>query len=235
MFAKLQHRLLLSFKRLILRQKNSKLSALNTQADCSSSALLSLSSLLSEARYTLRLLGILTIWKEGADFIANPSNSRITNILDASQLASIAAYQLLENIAYLGSKDIFPQKWIKRLGGIENLYLWSIRGLLAHFVIQLVKLGRENLSRSKEGSQNKEPKTHIPERQETPEGGNDKFGSDDHDKGGMKDFVSSSLWTLLCIHWSFPHEVQTMEKLEGGLSFLADFFLLRDFWIEAST
>ncbi|KAJ6164396.1 hypothetical protein N7470_003068 [Penicillium chermesinum] len=232
--ARLRHRLAFALRRYILRQGTSTLATGCTPTDPSPSILLSLSSLLCETRYTLRLLGLFPIWKQGVELVDSPSKDVISNVLDACQIASVTVYQLLENIAYLGSKDIIPDYCIRRLGGIDRLYLGSIRGLLAHFVVQLVKLGRAKLWSMKDTGGASAPTPQAAE-------GKRALGSDDCDEGARsqgqewrKDLVSSSLWTVLCIHWSFPHDVQRMEKLEGALSFLADFFLLRDSWIEAA-
>lgn len=163
--------------------------------------------------------------------IENASSDFTTNLLNACQVASIAVYQLLENIAFLGSKDIIPPRWMKRLGGIDNLYLWSIRGLLAHFVVLLVKLARERPLGDKNA--NKEDVSSTAQTVNSEESSVEKDDEEDPDvrrREWRKNLVSCFLWAVLCVHWSVPHEVQIMEKSEGGLSFLADFFLLRDSW-----
>ena len=45
---------------------------------------------------------------------------------------------------------------------------------------------------------------------------------------------ASSIWGLLCLYWSCGQTIPLVEETSGGLSFLADFFMLKDSWAQTA-
>lgn len=107
---------------------------------------------------------------------------------------------------------------------VEKFYIWGARALFLHFVLELMKLMREaRLARlARAGS--KEGDVVLAETD------GDALG-----QGWVKRLWGSSIWGLLCLYWSCGQTIPLVEETSGGFSFLADFFMLRDSWVQTRT
>ncbi|KAB8238805.1 uncharacterized protein BDW43DRAFT_319145 [Aspergillus alliaceus] len=184
-----------------------------------SSPLLSLSSIMFDARSTIRLLGLFSIWTWGSETTETPPLDQIIRGLTRLQLLASTTYQLLENVAFLMSKDVLPTRlWGRRIE-IEKLYFWSLRALGVHMVLQLGKLWREKII-DREGESgtiaNEEDAQALSRREEI--------------RTWRKSLVSSFTWATLCAHWGMPAGIGIPESFIGALSFVADAWELKDTW-----
>lgn len=188
------------------------------------SPFLSLSELVSDARYTTRLLGLVALWAEGSNIALSPRNDSMSYILAVLQVTSGITYQILENIAYLGSKEKIPHRWLEKWGKIGLWYLWGVRALLVHVLIYLMKLYRERKLKEDKYpiflSVGKHPGgTH--------EALEEKSLQDHEAQRWRQSFSSALIWALLCFHWSRPSGIGIPDKVIGGLSLSAELSGLR--------
>ncbi|KAE8162632.1 hypothetical protein BDV40DRAFT_157009 [Aspergillus tamarii] len=202
------------------------------------SPLLSLSSLMFDTRCTLRLLGLFSIWTWGSETTKAPPVDRIVRELTRLQLVATAVYQLFENVAFLMSKNVLPEKLWRRFDS-DNLYSWSLLSLCVHMMLQLGKLWRESVLRkrvdqkavsSTSGQINmidKEAETAI----EADDNDTDISTRREEIHAARKSLVSSLTWGALCAHWGMPAGIGIPEAFIGALSFVADAWEVRDTWI----
>ncbi|KAJ5279722.1 hypothetical protein N7478_005094 [Penicillium angulare] len=187
-----------------------------------SQALLKLSSLFSDARFTLRSLGIFSIWANIPEIFRPPVKDRVILSIDIMQVFTITAYHFLENIGHLASNRVLSQRIVGPKKNIPKFYIWSARALCLHFVLELVKLTKEACYNGN-SAQNEILASED----------NTKPEDDDDDADSLqweKRLWSTSIWGVLCLYWSSGKTIPIVEESSGGLSFLADFFTLRDAW-----
>ncbi|KAI4277746.1 MAG: hypothetical protein LQ337_001557 [Flavoplaca oasis] len=113
----------------------------------------SLSSLLSETRTTLRLFGLVPIYTWAAStfqtsrpspitnknhFSAFPNPENLTHSITLTQILAGITFQILENLAYLGDKNILPLSPTRR----SKYWLWSCRAWALHVFLEIFKLLR---------------------------------------------------------------------------------------------
>lgn len=188
------------------------------------STLLNLSVLFSNARYTLRLLGLFNIWTEVPRLFQSPAKDLLVRGIDIAQIFTITAYQLLENIGHLASNRVLSQKLVGPKTKIETFHIWGARALCLHFVLELMKLMREARPvRMLATAGAKEEVVALSELD------GDGVGQD-----WGKRLWASSIWGLLCLYWSCGQTIPLVEETSGGLSFLADFFMLKDSWAQTA-
>lgn len=204
--------------------------ALESVGRSPSSSLLLLSSLLSDTRYTLRLFGLVSLWTQTSEIIQTPPEDASIHALEVIQLLASTVYQLLENVAYLASKNILPRRIIEKWSDIDRWYMWSARGLLIHMLLQLGKLWRaKTLRRRRE-----ETSTSSISLTKSDDGA--RMAVETREARGLeilawrKDLFSSSVWALLCLNWSYGGGIGIPDKVTGALSLLADSVVLRDLW-----
>lgn len=193
------------------------------------SALLNLSSLLSNTRCTLRLLGLLSIWTQVPEISISPKRDRLLRSVELVQLFTITTYQLLENIGHLASNRVLPQKGIAKKTNITRFYIWGARALFLHLVLEILKLSRESwlarrlaqgrTSSDQEGGEAKDDKKELRDLQKDPDAQNQ-----------LKRLWASSIWGALCLYWSCGRTIPVVENMTGSLGFLADFFAIKDTW-----
>ncbi|KAL9626415.1 MAG: hypothetical protein Q9204_007326 [Flavoplaca sp. TL-2023a] len=112
----------------------------------------SLSSLLSETRTTLRLFGLIPIYTWAVSTfqtsqpntnttnnplsnpLSNPEN--LTHSLTLTQILAGITFQILENLAYLGDKNILPLSPARR----SKYWLWCCRAWAVHVFLEIFKL-----------------------------------------------------------------------------------------------
>lgn len=200
----------------------------SSSSSAGSSPLLALSTLISETRYTLRLLGLVPLWTWGSATLRSPPRDRIIYAATLLQVLLNMAYQFLENGAFLASKGVittalaFPSQGVRRDRRIAKWYLWSTRAWLGHVVLQFVVLWRWRVLRLRQAG-NKE--TAAAKETDSPA---EDAGPDDH--AWRKSLVSNLVWAPLCVHWSVEQGVGIPGGSTGLLSFLAGAWDLSDVW-----
>ncbi|RAH42205.1 uncharacterized protein BO95DRAFT_446249 [Aspergillus brunneoviolaceus CBS 621.78] len=187
--------------------------------------LLALSSLMSETRYTLRLLGLLPLWTWGAATLRSPPQDRTLYILTLLQVLVNVIYQLLENGSYLAAKGILSRRLIDRWGGIVQWDLWSTRAWFGHIFLQFFVLARERSLRLRRNRQNQEGR---------------KEGSAEAEdareiRAWRKSLVNNVCWAPLCLHWCFEGGIGFPEQLTGLVSFMAGAWEVWDSWGRTTT
>ncbi|PYH85874.1 hypothetical protein BO82DRAFT_350652 [Aspergillus uvarum CBS 121591] len=182
--------------------------------------LLALSALMSETRYTLRLLGLLPLWTWGAATLRSPPKDRTIYILTLLQVLVNVIYQILENGSYLAAKGILSRRFIDRWGGIVQWDLWSTRAWFGHIFLQFFVLARERRLRLR--------------REKQKEGGEEGVGAADADaqeiRAWRKSLVNNVCWAPLCLHWCFEKGIGFPEQLTGLVSFMAGAWEVWDSW-----
>lgn len=147
-----------------------------------------LSALISDFRTFGRLWGLLAIYKWAkATWNSPPEDALIRKIVQIQVLANIC-YQVLENGAYLSSKNILSWDKTKQ----AKAGIWSVRCWMVHVGLDIVKLGIEYGKRDKEeaevkGEKEKEHKEWM--------------------ERWRKSLIVNLAYAPLTVHWS----------LEGGL------------------
>ena len=197
------------------------------------SALLNLSSLFGNTRCTLRLFGLLSIWAQVPEIFKSPERDRLLRSVEVVQFFTLTTYQLLENIGHLASNKVIPQKAITKKMNITRCYIWAARALFLHLVLEIIKLRRESwLARRLTPEQTSsdrgggESKENEKESRDIPK--------DSHVQSQWKRLWASSIWGALCLYWSCGRTIPMVENMTGGLGFLADFFAIRDTWVQTA-
>lgn len=190
--------------------------------DCIPSKSESISALASDTRCNLRLFGLLQLWTWGSETYRSPPADSLIYTLT---MLSNTVYQLLENIAYLASKGIFPRRVVDRYGGIEKWYLWSTRGWFGHIFLQFLVLWRQRI-------------LHTQRAQTLATGAVDlkAIPAEEAKKTRIwcKSLVNNILWAPICIHLSLEDGIGIPENLTGLVSVLAGAWGLRDSWAETA-
>ncbi|TGO57080.1 hypothetical protein BOTNAR_0209g00090 [Botryotinia narcissicola] len=147
-----------------------------------------LSALISDFRTFGRLWGLLAIYKWAkATWNSPPEDTLIRKIVQIQVLANLC-YQVLENGAYLSSKNILSWDKTKQ----AKAEIWSVRCWMVHVGLDIVKLGIEYGRRDKEMAEMKGEK--VKEHREWME-------------RWRKSLIVNLAYAPLTVHWS----------LEGGL------------------
>lgn len=205
--------------------------------------LLALSSLVSETRFTLRLLGLVSAWKWGSDAVRSPPKDRVLRAIAFLQVLTYVLYQSLENLAYLASKGIAGKRLVDRWGGgVDAWYLWSTRAWLGHVVLDFIKLGRESalLSKAKEQQQaiNYTPAadeiatTTTTTLLDSVKKKKKKTTDDDEEevRKWRKTLLNNLIWAPLYVHWSLERGIGVPESLTGLVGLIAGAWGLHDSW-----
>ncbi|KAL4944404.1 hypothetical protein BDV06DRAFT_92809 [Aspergillus oleicola] len=182
------------------------------------SPLLALSSLMSQARFMLRLLGLPELIAWGSATLKSPPEDRIMHILTILQVISNLLYQSLENAAFLTTKGIIPKRILDKYGGAAKWDLWSTRFWLGHIILQYFVLWRarelRNQSLAKENGESKEKELKLQAEV----------------RAWKKSLVNNVCWTPLCLHWSHEQGIGFPGPLVGIVSFAAGAWGFRDLW-----
>ncbi|PWY87019.1 hypothetical protein BO94DRAFT_535128 [Aspergillus sclerotioniger CBS 115572] len=178
--------------------------------------LLALSSLMSETRFTLRLLGLVPLWTWGSHTIKSPPADRILYILTLLQVFVNVIYQALENVGYLASKGIVSKRFVDRWGGIDKWYIWSTRAWFGHIFFQFFVLWRGTVLRKR-----KMATADSKEKQDALKA---------EIRSWRKSLMNNVCWAPLCLHWCFEKGIGFPEHLTGFVSFLAGAWEFCDSW-----
>ncbi|KAI9375609.1 hypothetical protein BJX61DRAFT_102560 [Aspergillus egyptiacus] len=198
-----------------LRSNPTKSESANTTAP-QTSPLLALSSLMSQVRYTLRLLGIFPLLAWGSKTVKSPPSDPIMHALTLLQVVSNIIYQVLENVAFLSNKGVVSKRFIDRWGGAAKWDLWSVRAWFGHIFLQYFVLWRARALRRKAETEevSKEKREEL----------------NAEVRAWKKSLVNNVCWTPLCIHWSLENGIGYPSPLTGFGSFLAGAWGFYDLW-----
>lgn len=205
-----------------LRASPNKAAANSKPAAAAPSRLLALSALMSETRYTLRLLGLVPLWTWGSGELKSPHPDRAIHILTLLQVVSNVLYQALENAGFLAAKGIISKKFLDRWGGIDKWYLWSTRAWFGHIFLQFFVLWRLRVLRAAR-------------RAAAAAAGGEKKAVDAESEAAetrawTKSLVNNVCWTPLCLHWCAEEGLGFPASLTGVVSFMAGAWGVFDMW-----
>lgn len=101
-----------------------------------------LSSVLSEARTTLRLFGLIGVYTSLHRTVTSPPKDGVLRAIQWGQVIAGAVFQICENIAFLGDKDIIISK---RLSAGQRGKLWKLccQAWLAATFLELARIARD--------------------------------------------------------------------------------------------
>ncbi|KAL4903285.1 hypothetical protein BDW74DRAFT_54028 [Aspergillus multicolor] len=181
------------------------------------SPLLALSSLMSEARFMLRLLDLPQLIAWGSATLKSPPADKTIYALTLLQVLANIIYQALENAAFLTTKGVIPKRFLARWGGAAKVDIWSTRAWLGHIILQYFVLWRARVLRKKA-----EVKAEAsPEKREE---------LNAEARSWNKSLVNNACWTPLCLHWSFEDGIGFPGHLVGVVSFMAGAWGFADLW-----
>ncbi|KAF2809225.1 uncharacterized protein BDZ99DRAFT_47511 [Mytilinidion resinicola] len=181
-----------------------------------------LAGVISDYRIFVRLWGLLGIysWGKGVWNAGLPEGAggkeRVLRAVAWGQVVSCAAYQVLENGAYLASKGVLvTQGWLGEAGKRREArwWVWSSRFWAAHVALEGVRLAV--LYRKQKG-----------EKEEVETGSKE-------DRAWWRDAVSNAAYAPLTIHWSTEAGVVS-EPLVGLLGTVAGGVGLLERWRETA-
>ncbi|KAI9837400.1 MAG: hypothetical protein M1837_002988 [Sclerophora amabilis] len=156
-----------------------------------------LASLISDIRVFLRLWGLLSIYTWGRDvFVTSPPHDRALRLIAYTQVAVNAAYQTLENGAYLAQHKVLLG-WSEKAQ--TRAWVWSSRFWAAHTALDLVRLLRVRQLRSVKGGRNGEK---VDETEEDV-------------LGWWSEVLVNAAYAPLTVHWSL--EEGLIEEVWVGL------------------
>jgi hypothetical protein len=178
--------------------------------------LLALSALMSETRYTLRLLGLFQLWTGGSETLRYPPSDPALYALKLLQVVVNVVYQALENVGYLASKGIISKRFVDQWGGINKWYICSRRFWFGHILLQFVSLWREGVLRRRRIRRN------LVERHDA--------GLQADIRAWKKRLISNICWAPLCLHWCFEKWIGFPDKLSGVLGITAGAWGFYDMW-----
>lgn len=192
--------------------------SLPSKTDSSQSRLLALSSLMSETRYTLRLLGLVPLWSWGSATLKSPPADRTIYALTLLQVFVNVIYQALENGAYLATKGIISRRFVDRWGGPAKWDLWSIRAWFGHIFLQFFVLWRKRVLLRRKAA---DPSAQTKE-------GRDAVSAEM--RAWKKSLVNNICWAPVCLHWCFEKGIGFPNNLTGLVSFMAGAWGVSDMW-----
>ncbi|KAL5336362.1 hypothetical protein BJX70DRAFT_282828 [Aspergillus crustosus] len=180
------------------------------------SRLLTLSSLMSQARYLLRLQGLPSLFAWGSATLKSPPSDEIIYTLTLLQVVSNIIYQFLENASFLTAKGIIPARILNRYGGVGKWDLWSTRAWLGHIILQYFVLWRAKVLREKSVVEGASKEDQVRLQGEV--------------RAWKKSLVNNLCWTPLCLHWSVDGGLGFPGQLTGVVSFFAGAWGFYDLW-----
>lgn len=198
-------------------QLRNKTRSATTDSTPAQHRLLALSKLMSETRYTLRLLGLFKIWTTASETLRYPSSDAALYKLKLLQVVIDAVYQALENVGYLCSKGIMSKRFVDKWGGINEWYLWSRRFYFGNIMLRFISLWREDVLRKRRISRNLVEKLDGDLQAEI--------------QAWKKRLISNICWAPLFLHWSFEKGIGFPDKLYGAFGTAAGIWGFYDMWV----
>lgn len=152
-----------------------------------------LSSVISDFRIFVRLFGLLGIYGWGKDVWQNPPRDGVEESIVKAQVIVNFFFQILENGAYLASKNVLNWSESKQ----NKAWLWSSRFWASHVLLEFLRLGRvwSVHNRELQAGKGKEKQVDADTREA------------EWKREWVKSLVVNSAWAPLTLHWS----------TEGGL------------------
>jgi hypothetical protein len=191
-----------------------------------------LSSLASETRYNIRLFGLLPLWIWGSDTLKNPPTDPIIHALTMLQVVSNVIYQLLENVAYLASKNVLPKRFVDKYGGIDKWYIWSTRGWFGHIFFEFFVLWRQHILRKRRLAAQREAADALETKEDIKAAEKEALRLEI--RSWRKSLVNNTIWAPLCLHWCLEKGIGIPESLTGLISFMAGAWSLHDQWADTA-
>jgi len=183
-------------------------------------SLKSLAALIADFRIFIRLWGLLGIYAWARDTWASPPADAVLRRITWAQVGVNAAYQVLENGAYLASHGVLVSEgWVGERGARRQArwWVWSSRFWAAHVGLEFLRLGylwrKQHSRRSTDGEGEKEDKIERKAEQEL----------------WWRDLVSNAAYGPLTVHWSLE-EGCLSESWVGLLGMVAGGVGLRERW-----
>ncbi|OJZ87814.1 hypothetical protein ASPFODRAFT_206621 [Aspergillus luchuensis CBS 106.47] len=210
---------------LLARLRNNPKPPTNTTTSSSKSPLLALSSLMSETRFTLRLLGLFPLWTWGSQTLKHPPADKPLYILTLLQVFVNVIYQALENVGYLAQKGIVSKRFVDRWGGIDKWYIWSTRAWFGHIFFQFFVLWRGTVLRRRKQMEVEKGEGGVVGKEEKREALRKEI------RAWRKSLVNNVCWAPLCLHWCFEKGIGFPEHLTGLVSFMAGAWEVWDSWV----
>ncbi|KAF2104415.1 hypothetical protein NA57DRAFT_70622 [Rhizodiscina lignyota] len=176
-----------------------------------------LADLIADVRIFVRLWDLLKIYAWGRKTYLEPPKDRALKVIAWTQVGVNAAYQLLENGAYLAQHGILD--WTERKQ--TRWWLWSSRFWAAHVALDLARLGRQR---------------HLRKREAHERGGEEKEGKIERRKEEalwLKEVIVNAAYAPMTIHWSLEEGVIS-ESMVGLLGTIAGGVSLRDKWMKTA-
>jgi len=147
---------------------------------------------ISDFRIFARLFGLLGIWTWAKDVWHTPPADAVEEKIVKAQVIVNVFFQILENGAYLASKNVLNWSESKQ----NKAWLWSSRFWATHVLLEFWRLGRvwrmrvkdTGIDGAEEKMTGKEGEIELKEREWT--------------KEWIKSLVVNAAWAPLTIHWS---------------------------------
>ncbi|KAJ9637811.1 hypothetical protein H2201_007743 [Coniosporium apollinis] len=181
-----------------------------------------LAGLIADFRIFVRLWGLLGIYAWARSTWASPPADAVLRRITWAQVAVNAAYQFLENGAYLASKGVLVSEgWVGEKGDRRQArwWVWSSRFWAAHVGLEFLRLGylwrkeRRMEEKGVDGEGEKE----------------DKIVREAERELWWRDLVSNAAYGPLTVHWSLE-EGCLSESWVGLLGMVAGGVGLRERW-----
>lgn len=104
-----------------------------------------LGRVVSEARLTLRLFGLLPIYVRVRQLMTSKGMDQVLYFIAALQCSLLAAYQLLENVAFLTDKGVISRQGLGRWTGgrVSTMYKIAHRAWFLSIMCDFARLVRE--------------------------------------------------------------------------------------------
>jgi len=185
------------------------------RAEKSSAAL---AGLIDDFRCFMRLKGLLGIWSGGVGLYRNPPKDLVLRVVGAGQITAIAAFQAMENAAYLASKGVIrwaPQK-------IGRWFLWSARFWMVHVMLEFVKLLRVRQLREGRAKAILDVKVDLGTDEKVKvveERGKEEKMDELAETKWWRDLYVNAAWAPLTVHYS----TASVNLSEGTIAFLGAF------------
>lgn len=147
-----------------------------------------LSSVISDFRIFARLFGLIGIYTWAKDVWSNPGSDGVEDRLVKAQVIVNFFFQILENGAYLASKNVLNWSESKQ----NKAWLWSSRFWASHVFLEFLRLGRVWNVHSRESVEGKGKEKEVDAERRQRE----------WRKEWTKNLIVNSAWAPLTLHWS---------------------------------
>ncbi|KAF2751286.1 hypothetical protein M011DRAFT_483231 [Sporormia fimetaria CBS 119925] len=186
----------------LVKQTSSKPATSTLIADGAVPPIAALAGLISRARTTLRLFGLLPLYAWMKALIAGPKpgSDTVLHHIAVTQCLSYIGYQALENISVLADNGVLSNKFVARINRGDpttaRLYLWAYRAWLSGVSCDFLRLARE-AQLEKRRRENRQQMLSEGRAVQVYEDEDAKF-----DQKWWTDFVVAAAWFPMALHYS---------------------------------